>query len=167
MALSPEYDGPAVMGDPVDDGSRHLAVREDGSPPGEVDVGGDCQAAPLAARIDRLEERPRAAPVHGDVAELIDGQQASPVKRPRRPLERALALGLRELGGELGGGEAPRPHAHRAGGGTGCHEHAGLARAHGAAGGQVPRLADERAGDDALPRQRRRRPRRGPVVPLV
>jgi hypothetical protein len=57
VGLSAELQEPAVVHNPVNDGGSHVVIAEHGSPPGELQVCGDDQAAFFVAVRYDLEEQ--------------------------------------------------------------------------------------------------------------
>jgi len=61
--LAAELHEPTVVHDAVDHRGSHLVVTEDGSPPRELEVGGDHERLPLVGVRDDLEQQPRPVQV--------------------------------------------------------------------------------------------------------
>ena len=104
MAFDLDHDG--VVQQAVQQGCGDDVVAEDGAPVLEAAIGGEHGGALLVAGVDQLEEQVGAAGVNGQVADLIDDEQGSPVDVAQTRGEGAGALGLGERGDEFGqGGE--------------------------------------------------------------
>lgn len=69
---------------------------EDVAPLGETEVGGEDQGAALVAGIDELEEETAAAGDDGEIADIVDDQEAGPAEEADPFLQAAFALGSGE-----------------------------------------------------------------------
>ena len=104
MAFDLNYDG--VVQQAVQQGCGDDVVAEDGSPLLEAAIGGEYGGALLVAGVDQLEEQVGAVGFDGQVADLIDDEQGSPVDVAQARGEGRGALGLDQDGDEFGqGGE--------------------------------------------------------------
>ena len=104
MAFDLDHDG--VVQQAVQQGGGDDVVAEDGSPLLEAAIGGKHGGALLVAGVDQLEEQVGAAGFDGQVADLIDDEQGSPVDVAQACAEGPGALGLGQDGDEFGqGGE--------------------------------------------------------------
>lgn len=71
-----ESEKPAVVDQAVDDRGGEVVLAEDGAPSREVEVGGDDQPLVLICLGDGLEQQPASVGVDGQVAQLVENQQA-------------------------------------------------------------------------------------------
>ena len=88
-----ESDDAAVVDGAVDEGGGHVRVAQDTSPTAELDVAGVDDAASFVAVGDDLEEQSAAFLVDGQVAELVDDQQARLAYGGELAVETVLVLG--------------------------------------------------------------------------
>src|SRR5690606_29522781 len=98
-----------VVDDAIDERGGAGRVREDGGPLLEREVGGEHEALSLVTTADDLEEEIGVAVIEGEIAELVDDEEALLGVVPEAPLEAATGL----LGAEIeehlrGGGEQHR-----------------------------------------------------------
>ena len=89
---------------PVEEGGGDDWVAEDISPFGEAAVGGEDHGALFVAGVDELEEQIAAARDDGQVADLVDHQQAGPAEEPQAFGQSSLAFGSAERGDEFSEG---------------------------------------------------------------
>ena len=97
-----------MVDEAVDEGGGAGCVGEDGGPLAEGQVGGDDDAPALVAAGDHLEEQVGVAVVIGEVADLVDDEQAGAVAVVAQPLVEGAGrlLGAeveQELGSSRGG----------------------------------------------------------------
>jgi hypothetical protein len=72
VGLSAELQEPAMVHNSVNDGGSHVVIAEHGSPPGELQVCGDDQAAfSVAVRYD-LEEQPGSFGIDRQVSQFVN-----------------------------------------------------------------------------------------------
>ena len=90
------------MQEPVEDGGGDHLVAEDLAPLRDHLIGGDEHAAALVATGDELEEEVGAAPLEGQVPELIDDEELRFREEADLVGETSLGLGLGERADELG-----------------------------------------------------------------
>jgi hypothetical protein len=102
-AFALNHEREAVVREAVEDGRRQDVVAEDCAPLGCDLVRGDEHAAVLVAPGDELEEEMSAAPIEGQVAELVDDEQLGPGEVGEPLGQLAIQLSLREGGEERGG----------------------------------------------------------------
>ena len=98
-----DADGDGVMEDPVQDGGGNHAVAKDLAPAAKALVGRQDDRAALVAAADELEEEVGADPVDGQVADLVDEEQARHGVQLETLLEPPLAGRPRQGGDEIGG----------------------------------------------------------------
>ena len=77
IAVAPDVDDPGVMQEPVEDGRGNDGVTEELLPVAEAFVRGDDRRALLVAVRDELEEQIGLAALDGQVAGLVDDDQAA------------------------------------------------------------------------------------------
>ena len=133
VGVATDVDGDRMVQDPVEDGRGDHPVAKDVPPTAEALVAGQDHRPPLVATTDELEEEVGPGPVDGQVADLVDDEEA----RDGVDLETILQPPLR---GRLGEGR------DQAGGGREEHAVAGLDRLEAETHGQV-RLADARRAE--------------------
>jgi hypothetical protein len=90
------------MEEPVQDGGGQDLIAEDRAPLRHHLIGGDQQAAALVAPRDQLEEEMGAAPLEGQIAELVDDQQLRLGEKHQPVGELTIGLGPRERAEERG-----------------------------------------------------------------
>lgn len=100
-----------MVDDSIDDRCGHVVVAEHGSPPGELEVRGQDQAAFLIRIGDDLEEEPGAFGVDGQVSELVDDEQFVLSQQGQFLIETpgvscSAQVGDQGRGGEEAGGDA-------------------------------------------------------------
>jgi hypothetical protein len=66
-----------VVDEAVDEGDRTAGIREDGRPVGEGQVGREHKTFPFIPAADDLEEEVGRARIVGEVANLIEAEQAA------------------------------------------------------------------------------------------
>ena len=121
LALTSELHQPPMMDYPIYGRRRELLISQHGAPFAELDVGGEYEAAALAAAGDNLEQQPRALRVYGDVAELVEYHQVALLNVGQVLVERFLAACLQKREDETRRAEEPhgpagahgsRPHRY-------------------------------------------------------
>jgi len=77
IAVAPDVDDPGVMQEPVEDGRSDDGIAKELLPVAEAFVRGDDRRALLVAVRDELEEQIGLAALDGQVAGLVDDDQAA------------------------------------------------------------------------------------------
>ena len=72
------FDDVAVMGETVEEGSRHLGVAEDAGPFAESEIGGDDHRGALIEPADEVEEELAARLREGQIAEFVENDEVHP-----------------------------------------------------------------------------------------
>src|SRR3954451_23388893 len=76
VARAFDGDDGGVVDEAVDEGDGGGGGGEDGVPLAEIEVGGEDDALVLVAAADDLEEEVGVAVVEGEIADLVDAQEA-------------------------------------------------------------------------------------------
>ena len=100
-------DDVAVMGEPVEQGGRHLGVAEDARPVGEGEVGGDDDRGSLVKPADQVEQELAAALRERQVAEFIEHHQVDTGELAGQGAGLAGTALCLEPVGQIDGGEEP------------------------------------------------------------
>src|SRR5215469_10539616 len=97
------YDGGPVQ-QPVEQRGGDGGVAEGAGPVGDADIGGQDRAGFEVPLVDDLEQGGGAVGGQGQVAELVDDQQAGPGEEPHDGGPAAFQGGLVASGGQVSGG---------------------------------------------------------------
>ena len=97
VALAFEGDDVGVVNEPVDEGGGDHRVAEDLAPGLEAAVAGDDDRAALVAAGNQREEQVRCLPFQGQVADLVDDDQAVALQPFELVIEGVAVLGGLEV----------------------------------------------------------------------
>ena len=108
VGLALELKQPPVVHDAVYHRGRHLVVAEDGTPPRELEVGGEDDGLALICLRDHLEQQPRPVGVERQESQLVYDQELRLPDLGKLPVEPAIVARTPDVHHERGGREEAR-----------------------------------------------------------